>query len=118
MKTIYISDLDGTLLQSNETTSDYTNKVIKLFCKQNGYTLDSVLKIGSGEAILASPFRLLVTQKIKKLSKSIYSKHYLTLNFTMPIPKSLFLKASTKYWLGYGQKYGTSKEDMQTMKIE
>lgn len=28
MKTIYISDLDGTLLQSNETTSDYTNEVI------------------------------------------------------------------------------------------
>lgn len=29
MKTIlYVSDLDGTLLQSNETTSDYTNKTI------------------------------------------------------------------------------------------
>ncbi len=28
MKTLYVSDLDGTLLRSNETTSEYTNKVI------------------------------------------------------------------------------------------
>lgn len=28
MKTLYVSDLDGTLLQSNETTSDFTNKAI------------------------------------------------------------------------------------------
>lgn len=28
MKTLYVSDLDGTLLRSNETTSDYTNAVI------------------------------------------------------------------------------------------
>lgn len=28
MKTLYVSDLDGTLLRSNETTSDYTNSVI------------------------------------------------------------------------------------------
>lgn len=28
MKTLYISDLDGTLLHSNETTSEYTNKII------------------------------------------------------------------------------------------
>lgn len=28
MKTLYMSDLDGTLLQSNEKTSEYTNKTI------------------------------------------------------------------------------------------
>ena len=28
MKTLYVSDLDGTLLRSNETTSDFTNKTI------------------------------------------------------------------------------------------
>lgn len=28
MKTLYVSDLDGTLLRSNEVTSDYTNEVI------------------------------------------------------------------------------------------
>ena len=26
MKTLYVSDLDGTLLRSNETTSEYTNE--------------------------------------------------------------------------------------------
>lgn len=28
MRTLYVSDLDGTLLHSNERTSDYTNKII------------------------------------------------------------------------------------------
>ena len=28
MKTLYVSDLDGTLLRSDETTSEYTNSVI------------------------------------------------------------------------------------------
>lgn len=28
MKTLYVSDLDGTLLRSDETTSDYTNQII------------------------------------------------------------------------------------------
>lgn len=28
MKTLYVSDLDGTLLKSNETTSEYTNEII------------------------------------------------------------------------------------------
>lgn len=28
MKTLYVSDLDGTLLRSDETTSEYTNNVI------------------------------------------------------------------------------------------
>ena len=28
MKTLYVSDLDGTLLRSDQKTSDYTNRVI------------------------------------------------------------------------------------------
>ena len=28
MKTLYVSDLDGTLLNSSQTTSEYTNNVI------------------------------------------------------------------------------------------
>ena len=27
-RTLYVSDLDGTLLRSDQTTSDYTNRVI------------------------------------------------------------------------------------------
>lgn len=34
MKTLYVSDLDGTLLQSNETLSPYTNKVINKLVEQ------------------------------------------------------------------------------------
>lgn len=34
MKTLYISDLDGTLLRSSETTSDYTNKTINRLTEQ------------------------------------------------------------------------------------
>lgn len=33
-KTLYVSDLDGTLLRSNETTSSYTNEVINKMTKQ------------------------------------------------------------------------------------
>lgn len=33
-RTLYVSDLDGTLLQSNETTSEYTNKVINKMTEQ------------------------------------------------------------------------------------
>lgn len=34
MKTLYVSDLDGTLLRSNETTSEYTNHVINTLTAQ------------------------------------------------------------------------------------
>ena len=34
MKTLYVSDLDGTLLRSNETTSDYTNAAINRLTEQ------------------------------------------------------------------------------------
>lgn len=98
--------------------NDTAVKMIRLFCKQNNYPCGSVLKIGSGEAILDSPFRFMAENKIKKLSKSISEKKYITLTTTMPLPRSLFLMASTSYWIQYGKKYGVSKEQMQTMKIE
>ena len=34
MKTLYVSDLDGTLLRSDERTSDYTNQVINRLTEQ------------------------------------------------------------------------------------
>ncbi|MFQ9509433.1 MAG: hypothetical protein ACLRZ7_00440 [Lachnospiraceae bacterium] len=37
---------------------------------------------------------------------------------TMPLPKKLFIKASTKYWLNYGKKNKIGKNEMETMKIE
>ncbi len=35
MKTLYVSDLDGTLLRQNERTSDHTNAIINQ-CVQDG----------------------------------------------------------------------------------
>ncbi|MDE5618975.1 MAG: HAD family hydrolase [Ruminococcus sp.] len=34
MNTLYVSDLDGTLLRSNETTSEYTNRIINSFTEK------------------------------------------------------------------------------------
>lgn len=92
--------------------------MIRLFCKQNRYTLGSVLSIGGGEAILDTPFKFLVRWKIKKLSKSIYTKRFEFLSVTMPISKKSFIKASTNYWINYGKRNGITKLDMETMKIE
>ena len=34
MKTLYVSDLDGTLLRSNQKISEYTNEVINKIVRQ------------------------------------------------------------------------------------
>lgn len=93
-------------------------EIIGLFCRQNGYPFGSVLEIGSGEAILSTPFRILVRRKIKKLAASLAHRKYLSLQVTMPLPKRMFLKASTSYWTNYGKRNGVTKEQMATMQIE
>ncbi len=98
--------------------NDTAVKIMKIFCKQNGYVFGSVLKIGSGEAILETPFRFFVSRKIKKLADSVSKKKFCELKVTMPITKKAFLKASESYWINYGRKNGLSKEEMQTLKIE
>ena len=98
--------------------NDVAVDMIKLFCKQNGYRFGSVLKIGSGEAILDSPFKFLVARKIRKLRSSILSANYRELHVTMPLPTRTFVRASTSYWTEYGKKNGVTKEQMSTMDIE
>ncbi len=93
-------------------------KMIQLFCKKNGYPFGSILKIGGGEAILSTPFQVLVKAKIKKLAASITKEKYQTLQVTMPLTKKMYLKASTGYWENYGKRNGITKEEMATMKIE
>lgn len=90
--------------------NDLAIKMIELFCKKTDFQFGSVLKIGSGEAILMTPFKILVARKIKKLSESIVSKKYKTLSVTMPLPPKLFIKASTKYWTDYGKRNGITQE--------
>lgn len=98
--------------------NDTAVQMLRLYCKQNGYPFGSVLKVGSGEAILTTPFRFLAAGKIKQLASSICSAQYRTLEVTMPIPKRWFLKASSAYWLRYGRRNGVTKEEMETMQIE
>lgn len=98
--------------------NDVAISMIKLFCGENGYHFGSVLKIGSGEAILTTPFKILVTRKMKKFADSIVCSKYRTFQTTMPLTPKMFVKASTAYWTNYGKKNGITKKQMETMDIE
>lgn len=98
--------------------NDIAVEMMRLFCRKNGYPFGSVLKIGSGEAILSTPFQVFLNAKVKKLARSIFLHRYQVFQVTMPIPKRMFLKASSIYWEEYGKRNGCSKEEMQTMLIE
>ena len=98
--------------------NDVAVEMMRLFCSQNGYPYGSVLKIGSGEAILDTPFRRLVRGKLRKLARSMEARKNQIYQVTMPLPKWMFLKASTVYWSNYGKRNGVSQEQMATMKIE
>ena len=91
---------------------------VRLFCARAGYPFGSVLKIGSGEAILTTPFAALVRGKIRKLAAAIEGQRCQTLQVTMPIPKKWFVKASTSYWKNYGKRNGITAEQMASMEIE
>ena len=93
-------------------------KMIEIFCKKNDLRFGSVLKIGSGEAILQTPFKIILGRKMRQFAKSIIKGKYTTIGITMPISKSIFIKASTQYWINYGKRNGVSEEEMRTMKIE
>lgn len=93
-------------------------KMLQLFCKEQNYPFGASLKVGSGEAILDTPFRFFVKRKIRQLAKSISNGRDESLQVTMPITKRLFIKASSKYWQQYGRRNGITAEQMSTMKIE
>ena len=93
-------------------------EMMKFFCRENGYRVGSILMIGGGEAILETPFKFIVSIKIRQFAKSIISRKYKILHATMPITKKLFKMAASTYWSNYGKKFGISKIEMETMKIE
>lgn len=98
--------------------NDIAIEMLRLYCRKNDYPFGSALKIGSGEAILTTPFRIFVKAKMKKLVASIKTRKYGNFQVTMPISKKMFIKASSVYWENYGKKNGISKEEMITMRIE
>lgn len=93
-------------------------EMIRLFCSQCGLPFGSSLAIGSGEAILGTPFRFLVKQKVKKLARAVVAGQPQALRVTMPLPQKVYIRAAEKYWLAYGGRYGTTREQMDTMDIE
>ena len=98
--------------------NDVAIEMMRLFCRQNQYPFGAVLKIGSGEAILDSPFRFLAARKIRRFADVVARGEYETLQVTMPLPKKMFAAAAETYWKNYGRKHGVTKEQMETMKIE
>lgn len=98
--------------------NDVAIEMMRLFCRQNQYPFGAVLKIGSGEAILDSPFRFLVARKIRRFADVVARGEHVTLQVTMPLPKKIFAAAAETYWKNYGRKHGVTKEQMETMKIE
>ena len=98
--------------------NDVAIRILRCFCRQCGYPFGSCLKIGSGEAILATPFRVLVRRRLRQLANAIVSARPRQLQVTMPLPKRLFLRASTAYWTAYGKRSGITREAMSTMQIE
>lgn len=98
--------------------NDIAVEMLRQYCRVTGFPFGSVLKIGSGEAILTTPFRIFLKAKMKKLAAAIDAHKSETLQVTMPISKGMFLRASTVYWSNYGKRNGITREAMKTMDIE
>ncbi|MBS5134459.1 MAG: hypothetical protein KHZ05_03300 [Oscillospiraceae bacterium] len=98
--------------------NDIAVEMIRLFARKNGYPMGAVLKIGGGEAILDTPFRGFARAKIRALARAVAKDQKRVMGVTMPLPKKLFLKASSRYWEAYGRKNGVTREQMETMEIE
>ncbi len=92
--------------------------MLRLFCRQAGLPFSSCLSIGSGEAFLTTPLAFMVKRKIKQLAKALQKGRKREMQVTLPLPKKSFVKASTGFWLTYAEKFGVTKEQMDSMKIE
>lgn len=93
-------------------------RMMQLFCRRNEYPLGSILMLGSGEALLDTPFKYIAHRKIRQFVQSISTGRHRTLTGTMPLSKTLFRMAADIYWTRYGKRFGTSKRQMQTLEIE
>lgn len=92
--------------------------MIRYFCRLNNFPIGSILMLGSGEAILETPFRYIAVRAIKRLSESVNKGNYKDITATMPLPKWLFKMAARSYWIRYGKKFGVCEKEMQRLEIE
>lgn len=93
-------------------------KMLRLFARRNGYHTGPILMLGSGEAILKTPFKYVAVRNIRKFVRLVVNGDDRTICATMPITKRLFQMAATIYWARYGKRYGITRQQMETMKIE
>ena len=66
--------------------NDVACDMVRLFCAQHGFPFGSVLRVGSGEAILTTPFAGLVKRKLKKLAQAVEGGRPYSGSVTMPLP--------------------------------
>jgi len=92
-------------------------RIIAYFLKKNGFPYGGAFMIGSGEAILDTPFRMLVTSKMKAFARAIDGGKPLNLSTQMPVPTILFVKIVNNFWALKGSAHGTTKESMKSMDI-
>lgn len=92
--------------------------MIRYFCRRFNFPIGSALMLGSGEAILETPFRYIAVRAIKRLSESVNKGNYKDISATMPLPKWLFKMVARSYWISYGKKFGVSEKEMQRLEIE
>ena len=100
--------------RQNEVAID----MLKLFCRKNGFPFGSSLSIGSGEAILQTPFALFVKGAIQKLARAISSGKTVTLSTRMPLSQKRYVQEAERYWLKAGCKNGLSAQQMRSTTIE
>ena len=93
-------------------------KMVRFFCKRYGFPWGMTLRIGSGEAILDTPFAWFAHRGIRRLAAGMQSGRSKVVSVRMPLSKALFVRASTRYWSGYGAKNHMTAEQMRTMEIE
>ena len=93
-------------------------KMVRFFCKRYGFPWGMTLRIGSGEAILDKPFAWFAHRGIRRLAAGMQSGRSKVVSVRMPLSKALFVRASTRYWSGYGAKNHMTAEQMRTMEIE
>lgn len=98
--------------------NDVAVEMVEQFCRRTGCAFGAVLEIGSGEAILDTPFVFLVRRRIRALAAAVAAGQHRVLRVTMPIPKRMFVAASTLYWKNYGKRNGITKKQMESMAIE
>ena len=98
--------------------NDTAVEMIRFFCRKNGFPFGAALCIGSGEAILETPFVPVVKRGLKKFAKAVERGGNGLFKARMPLTKRMFVRASSKFWEAYGAKNHVTKEEMQTMKIE